>query len=212
MQVTIFGATGALGRECTKQCLEAGHHVTVLARTPSKLADELRGRVAVVEGDALDAEAVERALANGAEAILFAIGIDRHSPEDLCTDVTRHILTAMPRHGVRRLVWCGGGANLVDDDVITAGAKFVEWFAATFMGLRHRDKVHQLALLEGRKDIAWLGIRPLQMRRGSKRGEYRLGFDAFSGFSKITFADCAHAMIGMLDDDAWLHKAPIVQY
>jgi putative NADH-flavin reductase len=212
MKVTIFGATGALGLECTKQCLEVGHDVTVLARTPSKLPDELRDRVTVVPGDGLDAEAVERALENEAEAILFAIGIDKHSPEDLCTDVTRHILAAMPRHGVRRFVWCGGGANLVADDVITFGAKFVEWFAATFMGLRHRDKVNQLALLEGRKDVAWLGVRPLQMRPGPKRGKYRLGFDAFSGLSKITFADCAHAMVGMLDDDTWLHRAPIVQY
>ena len=43
-------------------------------------------------------------------------------------------------------------------------------------------------------------------------GEYRLGYHAFSGLSKISFADCAHAMIRMLDDDTWLHKAPIVQY
>jgi putative NADH-flavin reductase len=212
MNVTIFGATGALGLECTKQCLDAGHDVTVLARTPSKLPDELRDRITVVPGDGLDAEAVERALENEADAILFAIGIDKQSPEDLCTDVTRHILAAMPRHGVRRFIWCGGGANLVADDVVTFGAKFVEWFAATFMGLRHRDKVNQLALLEGRKDVAWLGVRPLQMRSGPKRGKFRLGFDAFSGLSKITFADCAHAMIGMLDDDTWLHKAPIVQY
>jgi putative NADH-flavin reductase len=212
MKVTIFGATGALGLECTRQCLEAGHEVVVLARTPSKLPAELRDRVTVVEGDGLDADAVERALANGTEAILFAIGIDKRSPEDLCTDVTRHILAAMPRLGVRRFVWCGGGANLVGDDVITFGAKFVEWFAATFMGLRHRDKVNQLALLESRKDVAWLGVRPLQMRPGPRRGKYRLGYDAFSGLSKITFADCAHAMVGMLDDDTWLHEAPIVQY
>jgi putative NADH-flavin reductase len=212
MKVTIFGATGALGLECTKQCLAAGHEVTVLARTPSKLAGDLRGRVTVVEGDGLDANAVERALDHSAEAILFAIGIDKHSPEDLCTDITRHILAAMPRHGVRRLVWCGGGATLVDDDVVSFGAKFVEWFAATFMGLRHRDKVNQLALLERHKDVAWLGVRPLQMRPGPKRAKYRLGYNAFSGMSKITFADCAHAMVGMLDDDTWLHKAPIVQY
>ena len=212
MNVTIFGATGALGLECTKQCLEAGHVVTVLARTPSKLPSGLRDRVGVVEGDGLDAEAVDRSLSQGAEAILFAIGIDKHSPEDLCTDVTQHILAAMPRHGVRRFVWCGGGANLVDDDVVTFGAKFVEWFAATFMGLRHRDKVNQLALLEGRRDVEWLGVRPLQMRPGPMRGQYRLGFEAFSGLSKITFADCAHAMVGMLDDDTWLHRAPIVQY
>ena len=45
------------------------------------------------------------------------------------------------------------------------------------------------------------------------RGErYRLGYDAFSGTSRIHFADCAHAMLGMLDDDTWIHEAPIIQY
>jgi putative NADH-flavin reductase len=212
MKVTIFGATGDLGRECTQQCLDAGHDVTVLARTPSKLPAELRERVTVVHGDGLVAGAVDRALANGCEGILFAIGVDGLSPEDLCTDVTRQILAAMERHGPMRFVWCGGGANLFDADVIGFGAKFVEWFSATFMGLRHRDKVHQVELLASRSDIPWLGIRPLQMRKGPKRGAYRLGYDPFSGFSKITFADCADAMVRMLEDDTWLHEAPIVQY
>ena len=50
------------------------------------------------------------------------------------------------------------------------------------------------------------------MRKGAQRAEYRLGFHPYSGFSAISFADCAHAMIGMLSDDTWLHKAPIIQY
>lgn len=212
MKVAVFGASGALGRECVAQCLDAGHEVTVLARTPSKLAAEHRDLVTVVEGDGLNAPDVERALGGGVEAILFAIGIDKHSPEDLCTEITRHILAAMPRLGVRRLVWCGGGSTLVEDDAVTFGARFVAWFASTFMGLRHRDKAHQLELLAEHPEIAWLGIRPLQMGKGPRRDSYRLGFEAFSGMSKITFADCAHAMVGMLEDDTWLHKAPIVQY
>lgn len=212
MRVAIFGATGALGNECVLQCLEAGHEVTALARTPSKLSAALRDAVTVVEGDGLDADAVTRTLGGGTDVVLFAIGIDKHSLEDLCTDVTRHILTAMPRLGIRRLVWCGGGSTIVEDDQITLGARFVEGFAVTFMGLRHRDKAHQLELLDRHKDVEWIGIRPLQMRKGPRRERYRIGFDPFSGFSKISFADCAHAMIGMLDDDTWLHKAPIVQY
>jgi len=212
MKITIFGATGALGHECLTQALEAGHEVTVLVRTPTKLPGDLRGRVHVIEGDALDPARVEQALAEGTEAVLFAIGIDKRSPEDLCTDSTRHILSAMAHHGVRRFVWCGGGSTLVDEDQITFGARFVEGFTTLFMGLRHRDKIHQLELLNRNLDIEWVGVRPLQMRKGPARGEYRLGFDAFSGFSKIHFADCAHAMIGMLSDDTWLHKAPIIQY
>jgi putative NADH-flavin reductase len=84
------------------------------------------------------------------------------------------------------------------------------------MGLRQRDKQMQIELLEDSRDVEWIGVRPLQMRGdelvGVSGGEYRLGYDSFSGFSRISFADCAHAMIRMLDDDRWLHEAPIVQY
>ncbi len=213
MKITLFGATGALGRECLEQCLEAEHEVTVLARTPSKLPPERLKQISgVVEGDALDPDAVGRAIVEGTDAILFAIGIDKHSPEDLCTDITRHILTAMRRLRAPRLIWCGGGSTIVEDDQVGFGAKFVEGFARTFMGLRHRDKVHQLELLNQNLDLDWIGIRPLQMRKGPGRGEYRLGFYRFSGLSKIYFPDCAHAMCQMLTDDTWLHRAPIVQY
>ena len=62
MKVTLFGATGGLGRECLEQALAAGHEVTVLARTPSKLPADLREKVTVVEGDGLDADAFEEGL------------------------------------------------------------------------------------------------------------------------------------------------------
>jgi len=212
MNLTLFGATGSLGRECLEQALGAGHEVTLLLRSPDKLPEPLRGRANVVQGNALDASAVGKVLSRETEAVLFAIGIDRHSPEDLCTDITRHILDQMQRHGIRRLVWCGGGSTLVEQDVITFGARFVELFARTFMGLRHRDKVHQLELLKRHRDVDWVGLRPLQMRRGPRREAYRIGFDPFSGFSKISFADCAHAMLAMIEGDRWLCEAPIIQY
>ena len=92
------------------------------------------------------------------------------------------------------------------------GSKFVAWFARTFMALRHRDKLRQIALLKESRDVEWVGIRPLQMRKGPKRGKYRVGFHRYSGFSKITAADCAHEMIRMLTDETWLHRAPVIQY
>jgi putative NADH-flavin reductase len=212
MKVTIFGATGLLGRECLSQCLEAGHEVTALLRTPAKLPAELRDRISVIEGDGLDADAVEKALGGDVDAILFAVGIDGHSPEDLCTDITRNIVASMRTHGVERLVWCGGGDTVGGEDVVSFGSKFVGWFSRTFMGLRHRDKLHQIAFLNGSRDVEWLGIRPLQMHKGPRRGEYRVGFHRYSGLSKITAADCAQEMIRMLADDTWLHRAPVIQY
>lgn len=211
MKISIFGATGALGRECVAQALEAGYDITVLARTPSKLPSEWRVDLRVVEGDGLVASDVEKAL-EGVEAVLFAIGIDANSPEDLCTTSTRHIFAAMPSLGVRRFVCCSGGSTPVPEDQTSIGSKFVEFFASHFMGLRHRDKIHQMELMNQHPEIEWLCLRPLQMRRGAKRGRYRVGFDRYSGLSKIHFADCAAAMLDMLSDDTWLHKAPIIQY
>jgi len=212
MKITIFGATGALGSECLTQTLDAGHEVTVLVRSASKLPTHSRRQIRVVEGDGLRAGDVEQALSGGTEAILFAIGVDTHSPQDLCTDVTRHILRAMVGSNINRLVWCGGGSTIVEEDRVTFGAKMVEKIAQTFMSLRHYDKEHQYQLLKQHPEVDRVGVRPLQMRKGPKRTEYRLGFDAFNGLSKISFADCAHAMVRMLEDDAWVHKAPIIQY
>jgi putative NADH-flavin reductase len=213
MKVTLFGATGSLGRECLAQCLEAGHAVTVLVRNPDKLPPALRDRITVVQGDGLVLADVARALPRGTDAVLFAVGVDeKTSPPDLCTDVTRHILTVMRQQQIPRLVWCGGGSNVRPEDMITFGARFVRWFSETFLSHRHTDKEHQLQLLDDNTDVCWLGVRPLQMKAGPRTGRYRLGYHAFSGLSKISFADCAHAMVRMLTDDTWVGKAPIIQY
>lgn len=211
MHVAVFGATGQLGRQCVRQALAADHSVTVLARTPAKLNDDLRRRVDIVEGDALD-EADVRQTLEGADAVLFALGVDKGSPEDLCTDATRLILDAMPELGVGRFIWCGGASTFVPGDTANPGARFVRWFGARFLGRRHRDKDHQLAYLLTRTDIDWFGVRPIQMRKSERTGDYRLGIDPFNGMSKISFADCADAMLGMLADDTWRHRAPIIQH
>jgi diguanylate cyclase (GGDEF)-like protein len=56
--------------------------------------------------------------------------------------------------------------NPSDEDVGSFGSKFVGWFTRTFMALRHRDELHQIALLNESRDVEWVGIRTLQMRKG----------------------------------------------
>ncbi|MCX2981402.1 NAD-dependent epimerase/dehydratase family protein [Halieaceae bacterium IMCC14734] len=213
MKITLFGATGGLGRQCLLQCLEVGHEVTVLVRDPQKLPDSVRNRLTIVQGDALVAGDVLEAVSDGTDAILFAIGVDeKTSPQNLCTDATKNIIDAMRQYDISKLVWCGGGSNILSDDVITWGSKFVRWYAEVFLKHRHSDKENQLRLLENTFDLDWIGIRPLQMNEGKRTEKYRLGFNAYSGLSKISFSDCAHAMLHMLADDTWTRKAPIIQY
>jgi len=102
MNLAIFGATGGTGRPLVEQALAAGHHVTVLVRTPASFAIQ-HGRLRVVQGDVRQADQVAAVVA-GQDAILSALGPHERGPVDLCTAAMTTILAAMERHGVRRLI------------------------------------------------------------------------------------------------------------
>ncbi|SES65310.1 NAD(P)-dependent oxidoreductase [Thalassotalea agarivorans] len=156
MKITLLGATGDLGLECLKQSIAAGHDITLLVRTPAKLSAELAAKVQVVQGDGLELEDVRKAIPAETQGILFAVGVDeKTSPENLCTNVTKNIFQVM-RETLKPevpFVWCGGGSNLLPEDVVSFGSKFVYWYAELFLKLRHKDKERQLEFLDNNKDI-----------------------------------------------------------
>ena len=61
MKLTVFGATGGVGREVVTQALDAGHHVIAYVRNPSKL-DVTHPNLTVIAGELTDREAVQRAV------------------------------------------------------------------------------------------------------------------------------------------------------
>lgn len=72
MRLTIFGGTGPTGRLLVTAALDAGHDVTVFARSPGKLgiADE---RLRIVQGELSDAAGI-RASIDGADAVISTLG------------------------------------------------------------------------------------------------------------------------------------------
>jgi 2-alkyl-3-oxoalkanoate reductase len=117
MKVFVAGATGALGRVLVPELVAGGHEVVGLTRTPSK-QDFVRGlgaRPAVA--DALDPDAIARAVAEAEPDVIvhqltaLSASIDmRHIARDfaetnrLRTEGTDHLLAAGRAIGVRRFV------------------------------------------------------------------------------------------------------------
>jgi putative NADH-flavin reductase len=71
-RLMILGATGSLGRHVLRQALAAGHEVTVLVRTPSKLPPEDQARVSLHTHD-LTAP-VPLGLVRGRDALINCAG------------------------------------------------------------------------------------------------------------------------------------------
>ena len=71
MKLTIFAATGGIGRQALGQAVAAGHDVTAVVRNPGTLSGEVR--IVTADLAAPDPAALERAL-QGADAVLSGLG------------------------------------------------------------------------------------------------------------------------------------------
>ena len=108
MNLTVFGATGGIGREIVRQALGAGHRVTAVVRDPARLGvtgDALE----VFRADLTDPKALRDAVA-GRDAVLSGLGARKRSDAGITARLTRSVLAAMEAEGTRRLVVVSGGA------------------------------------------------------------------------------------------------------
>lgn len=160
MRITVFGGTGATGRLVVSRTHDAGHDVTVLARTPSKLAVQ-HPRLAVLQGDVLDPVAVARAVSD-AEAVLSCIGSPTTRPPiTVYSEGTANIMAGMRQHGASRLVAVTSGA-------LTRGRDpnyplFFEWIIKPLV-LRHvYDDMRRMEALVTASDLEWTLIRPSRL-------------------------------------------------
>jgi putative NADH-flavin reductase len=100
MKLTVFAATGGIGREILEQAVAAGHEVTAVVRNP-KLS---RGvRIVTVDLAAADSAALESAV-RGADAVLSGLGPRSASDVGVAWQGTRAIVQAMKATNVRRVV------------------------------------------------------------------------------------------------------------
>ncbi|MFB4271502.1 NAD(P)-dependent oxidoreductase [Nonomuraea sp. GTA35] len=72
MRVTVFGATGGIGRLLVQQLLDAGHQVTALVRSPAKLT-LTHPNLNVIAGQLSDTAAVRQSV-QGTDAVISALG------------------------------------------------------------------------------------------------------------------------------------------
>ena len=125
MNVFIAGGSGTIGTPLVRALVSAGHDVTAMTRSPGKEAALRALGASVAVADALDADAVTRAL------------VDAHPTHVI------HQLTALPKGGVRRSSDLEGTNRLRID-----GTRYL--LAAAVHAGAHRFLVGSFAMLSPR--------------------------------------------------------------
>lgn len=205
-RLLIVGASGGTGRQLVAQALERGLTVTALVRRRDRLQVS-HPRLTLVEGDVLDERAVEEAM-RGQDAVASALGHRRwFGPARILSRGTRHLLAAMERHGVRRLV-CLTSLGL-GDTAGRLGLQYTFFILPVLLPFYFWDKARQERLVAA-SGVEWVLVRPGVLGGGARRGQVRAGPGAGSLLwaPPISRADVASFVLDQLTSDAWLRAAP----
>lgn len=207
MRLTIFGATGGTGTRLVRRALEEGHEVTAVVRDPARLDVPAHERLRVVTADVRDADDITPAV-KGADAVLSALGPRGDGPPTICSDGARAIIAAMGKTGVRRLLLVSAAGPYPgpgDNPVI----RYVVKPIVLERLLKLKDGFDDLRRCEEEvraADVDWTILRPPQLTDGPATGRYRTAVDVnLRGGRKISRADLAAAMLGLVGDEASVH-------
>lgn len=209
MKLTIFAATGGIGRQLLEQAVAAGHDVTAIARNPRNLP-ATPARVVAANLATADAAVLESAV-GGADAVLSALGARTKADTGVAARGTRAITGAMLATGGRRLIVVSAAPI---GTVPSPGRPHPprhdpgDGFLIRYLGdpiikrvfHAHYADLAQMEDILRDSDLDWTVVRPPRLTDKPVTGKYRTAYGQnIRGGAFVSRADVAHYMLRALD-------------
>jgi len=208
MNIALIGGTGFVGTPVMAELLSRGHVVTLLARTPSKIAAQ--AGLSVVQADVLHPDQVAKAVA-GQDAVISAYnpGWGEAQIHDLFLQGTQAIFKGIKQAGVKRLLVVGGAGSLY----VAPGVQLVDVpeFPAEYKqgALAAREALN---LIKKEETLEWTFLSPpIGLAPGERSGQYRIGADNLlpgiaDGHAGISVQDLAVAIVDEIETPKHIQK------
>ncbi|GAA3388181.1 NAD(P)-dependent oxidoreductase [Cryptosporangium minutisporangium] len=205
MRVLVFGANGPTGRRVTRQALDDGHDVTAFTRHAFPLRHD---RLRVHTGDVHDPDSVDDAVA-GHDAVISSLGVPyTRKPVSVYSHGGAHIVAAMKRHGVTRLVCVT--STVTDPSHVQSGGflfnRILQPFIVNVVGRTVYADMAELEALIRASDLDWTIVRPSGLYDAGEVTAYRVGENHVEGrfTSRADLADC---LLRQLTDEQYVRTA-----
>ena len=221
MKLTIFAATGGIGRHLLEQAVAAGHDVTAVVRDPKKLS---RGvRTVMADLAAVNPAALESAV-DGADAVLSGLGPRSNSEAGIVSRGTRTIVQAMQATDVRRIVVVSAAPiGTVPSPGRPKPPKHDPgdgFFVRNLFGPLVKTALHEryadLALMEDvlrDSGLDWTVVRPPRLTNGQLTGTYRTAYGQnLRRGILVSRADITHLMLRVLEQPETIKQTIGIAY
>ena len=111
MIITVFGATGTVGKHVVTQALQIGHTVKAFGRNVNAFAELKNENLILITGDVLNEEHVSAAV-KGSDAVISVLGGPIVDNDNIRSRGIETIIAGMKKNVVKRIIHLGGSGLL----------------------------------------------------------------------------------------------------
>ena len=198
--IAIFGANGKIGSHFVEQALDAGYSLKAFVRNSAKSKHAANPNIEVLEGDATNAEDVERAVA-GVDVVVSCLGNVKVNGKYVTIMHAAHdnILTAAakqpkaPRCILISSIGCGGTSWIIKQMLTLLAGK------TSFSDYERADK-----RVREETSVPFLLVRPYALTDKAGKGKYYVTKEQNGTFLKpISRADVAKFILDAVPNPQW---------
>lgn len=211
MNITIFGASGAIGQLLTQLALDNGDFVTAYVRNPHKISLK-HPNLRFVQGELSNASAIEQAVAES-DVVISTLGpasdMSRKLKGTPIADGHELIIRAMKKHSKTRFITLATPALQSDDDKKNISTILPGVMAKVFLPNGYAE----MKKLEGiikQSNLDWTVVRIINPNVKYKGQSYGYSFGDTSAKLSVSRENVAKIMYAATRDNHMIRKMPIV--
>ncbi len=209
-QITIFGASGMLGKNLLQKAIYNGLKVKVLSGNKEML-QEFAQTIEVIEGDYFNKNKLKSAL-EGSDAILSTIEPPMNdklssADEGLYINSLNYIIHQMLANNQSRWISISGAGIKLANENLSLARKLLRVKLKTESKSSVSIKDKELQLLE-QSHLDWTNIRP-PMIKEEVVGEFVADKNKFVSMA-VDVNQLSEFMLAEISNKEWLKKAPVV--
>ncbi len=206
MQITVFGASGKVGRLVVAEALKRRYDVVAFVHKHNPLVEN--EHLTVQTGDVARTADVMRAL-QGSEAVISCLGSWGQPGRNVQVTAMDVIIPAMEAQGPTRIITLTGSGALPPDVVPSLGNKlFMKLLSPFPAGKVFHDGEQHMKLLAA-SSLDWTSLRSPIMKNDGDSG-YTLDEKPASAFGRVPRSAVVMALVDQLDSQQFLQRAPVI--
>jgi putative NADH-flavin reductase len=205
MQITVFGASGKVGRQVVALALEHGHEVHAFVHSHDPFKDN--PNVTTFKGNVKDPKSVAAAI-QGSEAVISALGSWGTKSKNIVSSGIKSIIPAMQEQSIERIITITGAGAFWSKDKPGLVTKAGHGLLKLVGGKVLRDGEEHLRLLEN-SNLLWTAVRSPVMTKG--RGvTYKLGFKSPNLWALVPRKAVAECLLDLAENREYPRQAPFI--